>query len=647
MIYSPINLQPANRAIDRTINNIFTWTQRGGIQTDYRLTALRNSNNTILYDSTKLTSSNNFHTIPLNTFILSEQIKWQVQVWNGIQTATSQFAFITADAPPTMTFTDPNFASPPIILSGQNYLFIGNYNQIQNISISQYKFILYDVDDNIISDTGFIYGFTPEYEFTGMIRGETYKIEGFAIAQNGLSCTTGVKTFSIDTYIIPNTVPAIDVTTNNCNASITTEWGNLKLVTGVVTGTSSFIAGKFDLGLLLDSASSIKYSESVLGATNNLSGWFKFPYEVNGDFITLGTTGVSIGFNYTTQKFYINNNGVFTYSQQFGMYTWADFGSETWNNQTGTWQNPSFNPVTLTNHWFWFSVNNSNQLVAYFDDQFIFNITNSIIVPNFTSITLSGKVLLDNIHAQNASLTLAQIQAISLTQPQLWQVPTNWLANYEGDLEAGNIDNHIPIIGWRLKRKKITDNLFETIADLPKETREYIDYTPVNHTDYIYAVYSLSTEGEGLGLEGRASMNFFGWYLINTNTGNMLKLDAGLGESFKTDDIKINQSFYKYDNFTQFPTVSYGKQKYKNSKITAFPYILDGNLEITNTLDLLEYCNNLITDKQVKILKNPKGELFFVETTNFGYKYKDEVGEQPYTIDFEWIEVGNTSEVLL
>ena len=647
MIMSPIGLSPSNKTIDKSILNTFSWSQRGSIQTDFRLTALRNSDNTLLYDSTKLTSSDNFHIIPALTFSLSEQIKWQVQVWNGVQTATSQFAFIVANVPPTMTFFSPDFTSPPVVLGSQNFLFVGNYNQIQNISISQYRFILYDIDDNIISDSGFIYGFTPQYEFTGMLRATSYQVETQAIAQDGLSCTSGKQTFSIIAYTIPNTVPAIDVISNNCNASITTEWGDLKLVTGIVTGTYDFTPGKFDLGLSLDAGSTITYNESVLGATNNLSGWFKFPYEVDGDFITFGTSGVSIGFDYITQTFYINNNGSFTNSPQYGMYTWADFGSGTWNGQTGTWQNPSFNPVELTNHWFWFSVNNANQLVAYFDDVFIFNITDNLIVGNFSSITLLGQVLLDNIHAQNKSLTLAQIQAISLIQPQLWQVATNWLANYENDLEAGNIDNAVAIIGWRLKRRKIQDDLFETIMDFPKETRVYTDYTPVNNETYIYAVYSLSVEGEGLGLEGQTSMNFFGWYLINTNTGNMLKLDAGIGGGLKTDDIVINQDFYKYNNFTQFPTISYGKQHYKTSKITAFPYLLDEDLKMTNTLDLLNYCDNLVTDKQIKILKNPKGEIFFVETHNFNYKYLDESSEQPFSIVFDWAQVSDSSEVLL
>jgi len=646
MIYSPINLQPANRAIDRTVDNTLSWSQRGAVQTDFQITALRNSDNVLLYDSTKLTSSNNFHVVPALTFALSEQIKWQVQVWNGIETATSQFAFIVSDAPPTMTFTSPDFTSPPVILSGQNFLFVGSYNQIQNISISQYKFILYDVDDNVILDTGYIYGFTPEYEFTGMIRGETYKIEGFAIAQDGLSCTTGVQEFSIDTYTIPNTVPDIDVTSNNCNASITTSWADLKLVLGVVVGTYDFIPGKFDLGLSLDAGSTVTYNESVLGATNNISGWFKFPYEVDGDFITFGTSGVSIGFDYATQTFYINNNGFITYSTQYGMYTIDDFGIRECSELIGTWQNPVFNPVELTNNWFWFSVNNANQLVAYFNDVFIFNITDNLIVGNFDSVTLLGQILLDNIHAQNKSLTLAQIQNISLTQPQLWQVATNWLANYENNLEAGNIDNAVPIIGWRLKRRRVQDSLLETIIDLPKETRVYTDYTPVNNETYIYRIYSLSSEGEGLGLGGQASTNFFGWFLINTNTGNMLKLDAGLGGGLKTDDIVVNQDFYKYNNFTEFPTISYGKQHYKSSKITAFPYLLDEDLKITNTLNLLNYCDNLITDKQIKILKNSKGEIFFVETSGFNYKYLDESFEQPFTITFEWVEVSDSSEVL-
>jgi hypothetical protein len=642
MIFSPIQLNPANQAIDRTVDNIFFWQNRGSIQTDFQILALRNSDNAVLYDSTKITSSDNSHTVPALTFDLSEQIKWQVVVWNGLQTASSQYAFITADEPPTLVFTAPDFTSPPVVLGSQNYLFQADYNQSQDISISQYRFILYDMDDNVVSDTGFIYGFTPEYQATGMIREEFYQIEGQAIAQNGLQCTTGKQEFSIIAYDIPETVPAIEVTANNCNASITVDWADLKIVTADIVGTYSFIPGKFDFGLLLDSGSTATYNESVLGATNNISGWFKFPYEVDGDFITFGASGVSIGFDYDTQRFYINNNGNFTYSPQWGMYTWADFDGTNWEDWTGDWRNPGFNPVELTNHWFWFSVNNTNQLVAYFDDQFVFNITDNEIVGNFDSITLTGQVLLDNIHAQNTSLTLAQIQSILLTIPQVWQINTNWLANYENNLEAGNIYNNVPVVGWVLKRRKIQDDLFTTLGTFDKDVRTYIDYTAVNNETYIYSIYSLSSEGEGLGLEGQATMSFFGWFLVATDgSDEFLKFDSGLKDGIKTDLIKVNKDFYQYNNFTQYPTISYGKQNYKSSKIECLPFLYINNT-IVNDINLLNTCDSFINDMKIKILKNSKGEIFFVNTKNFDYKYLDESSEQPFSIVFEWVEVASS-----
>jgi hypothetical protein len=640
MIYSSINLSPSNQAVDPTKDIVFTWITRGATQSDFKLTIYKNDDNTLIYDSMKITSSNNYHTVPSNSMAVGINYKWQIQTWSGVSSAISQFAFISANSSPTLVFIDPDFSSA-VILPGQNYMFKTLYNQSENISISKYKFILYDNNDNILEDTGYIYGFTPYYEFKGMVRGNTYKIEAKAVSQNNLSCETGIKEFSINTYTIPDTTPDIIVTPNNDEASIKTEWSDLKLVTPVVIGTYSYIPAKFNEGVLLDESTTIDYQELVVGNDNILSGWYKFVYGQDGDFVQLGSN-VFGGFDYNTQRFYIRNNTTYAYSQQFGLYTWDDLGNTTWENWTGDWRNPGFDPTELTNHWFFIAINNTMSLTAYCDDVLAFVLSTNIDVTNsFSSIKFTGKILLDNMRADNKSMTFAEIDSISKTSPQLWIVPTNWLANFDNTLEAGNISNNVPVVGWRLKRRKVGEDLFITVGDFDKDVREYIDRTPANKTEYIYSIYSLSSEGEGLGLEGQTGISFTGWFLINSNTDKWFKFDTGF-DGLKTDKIPVVQDSKVFKKQDKFPTVAYGLQEYREGQITAVPYVMEECLMKTDK-EVLDYVKSLILDKQVKILKNAAGYVMLVSTHEFEFEYQDKVSSQPYQVSFAWVEVGESN----
>ena len=637
MIYSPVNLLPSNISISPTIDNTFSWTSRGSESTNFQVKILNNDTSALVYDSTKITSSDTFHTVPSGTLTAGINYKWNVQVWFNTSTATSQYSFIASSSAPVIVFIDPDFTSPSVVLPAQYYLFKTSYSQAEDVSISKYRFILYDIDENIIEDTGYIYGFTPEYEFTGMIREDTYHIEAMAVAQNGLTCTTGKQEFSIIAYTIPNTVPAIDVIANNCEASINVSWADLKLVEPIVTGTYSYIEGKFDQGLLLDEGTTLDYQETVTPDNNILSGWYQFTFGQDGDFVQFGDH-VWGGFDYNTQRFYIRNDLIYTYSQQFGLYTWENLGNTTWESWSGDWRNPGFNPLDFTNHWFFIAINNTKEMTTYFDDVLAFVLSTGVSITNsFASIKFTGKLLLDNMRANNKSMTFTEIDSISKTTPQLWIVPTNWLANYENTLEAGNIDNSIPIIGWRLKRRKIDDTLFITMGDFAKEVRDFTDNTPANNVEYIYSVYSLSAEGEGLGLEGNAILDFFGWYLIDKTSGEWFKFDAGW-DGLETDPLKVTQDIFIYKNFNKFPTVSYGKQEYRTSKITAVPYMSVNNI-ITVDKNILDTVKALVLNKLPKILKNSFGDVLYVDTYNFDSKFQDKIAVQPYQVSFEWVEI--------
>lgn len=253
-------------------------------------------------------------------------------------------------------------------------------------------------------------------------------------------------------------------------------------------------------------------------------------------------------------------------------------------------------------------------------------------------IIFTGKILLDNIHAQNTVLTDTEILAIVPSTPQIWGINTNFLSNFENTLESGNYVTAETVTGWRLKRKRQNDSLFTTLKDFSKTTLAYVDKTVRNNNTYLYTLHSLSASGESLGIEGNAITDFWGWFLIDPTTNTSYKFDL----MNSTDNIQVNDDVYTYKNYTKYPVISYGKSEYKTSKFTTMPYTYsDITKQYTIDLDLLNTIQAFINNKSPKILKNALGELFYVSTYGFEYKINDVIPSQIYTISFNWAEIGD------
>ena len=217
---------------------------------------------------------------------------------------------------------------------------------------------------------------------------------------------------------------------------------------------------------------------------------------------------------------------------------------------------------------------------------------------------------------------------------QIWDFDTSvFLADFEGNLEAGNIQSGGEIItGWRIKRKAEDIDLFYTLADLDTSVISYIDYRPRNNINYTYAIFSVSASGESLGIEESGSIDFFGWFLTdNTNT---YKFDIGW-DGLKSSSINTNQDVHLYKNYTKYPVPSFGPRNYRTGSITAIPYTGDYEINLT----VLDEIREFIDDKEEKWLKNTAGEIFKVITSGFRYKYLDKPTEQPHDITFEYSEV--------
>lgn len=263
---------------------------------------------------------------------------------------------------------------------------------------------------------------------------------------------------------------------------------------------------------------------------------------------------------------------------------------------------------------------------------------NSAIPPKiqFSDILIRGECTVDDLHLKNIIISNDDIIAGDFSD---WDFNTVLIARFDGSLEAGNLTNSdMPITSWRIYRKKKDDLIYKLLVELPFDptVASFTDTTVRNKIEYDYEVRPVSEGTEGNGIKGVGIVDFYGWILSSVDGTKSFTFDMELS----TESIQTVTDVKEIENYTQFPVVSKGKLKYKKGSITCMPYeVINNNYEIT--LNILEVLDEFINNSDAKILKNSKGEMFKVATSNFSHKYLDKISSQPYNITFSWTQIAN------
>jgi len=309
MIYSATYLSPNGTAINALIDNTFSWqpnTTNGDTQVAYELYIYRNDTNALVYDSNKIISSLNSHTVPSSSLsnTSSYAYKWKIRTWkDNTNFVDSDFVIVKCNSPQTISFTVPS------TINLQNYNFTATYSQSESIKLKYYRFLLYDnaSTPNLIEDTGLVYSSTPtiSYNLSGLVNNQDYNIKLQTISQNDIQVDTMLKAFNVS-YTYPPTTATVEVVADNTVAGIKLSWENIKIVNGIVVGSYSYVTGKFNQGINV-TANSYLYYDEKFGEEFTISFWVKLDSNFVGKIVELYYTddtnkNMIIGFD--GQRFY-------------------------------------------------------------------------------------------------------------------------------------------------------------------------------------------------------------------------------------------------------------------------------------------------------------------------------------------------------
>lgn len=262
----------------------------------------------------------------------------------------------------------------------------------------------------------------------------------------------------------------------------------------------------------------------------------------------------------------------------------------------------------------------------------------------------NSSLKIDALHVQDYEIDDDTILAVD--SEESWNMHSIILGNFENTLESGSIVVSIPypLTNYIIRRKEVGGSLnpILTTLDYDRDLVTYTDYTPRNNVNYIYTLSPYYSDGSDSGyIEGRGLTNnqeigdkvsFWGYTLSDVastpTTQYLFDMEIESGE------VNVVTDFKKYDNYTQFPTARFGNRRYKEGSLRTIPYTFNSGTD-TYTIDitLLDEIEAFINNKGTKLLRNPAGEAIYCITTNFSYKYNDKIPEQPYTINFSWIQI--------
>lgn len=199
-----------------------------------------------------------------------------------------------------------------------------------------------------------------------------------------------------------------------------------------------------------------------------------------------------------------------------------------------------------------------------------------------------------------------------------------------------------------------TNNLVY-VARLDEGALSVVDYGVVNNTNYRYYIFQ---EDDSAVSEAVISNNvqtcWWDWSLVDlipsdednlyyVDDSNIWKFDLNLSSASTTNTMSATV----YDSLAQYPKVSVGNTNYSTGGITCLLGSIsrDGSSALTyqEPAVLMDLWKAFCSNGRMKLLKDRKGNAYLVAITSNSSQIDDVLSEQPNTITFNWVQVGDIS----
>lgn len=243
-----------------------------------------------------------------------------------------------------------------------------------------------------------------------------------------------------------------------------------------------------------------------------------------------------------------------------------------------------------------------------------------------------------------------------INSPYSTEIPTQWdfntvlLANFNGNLSAGNIDQTIETLDAIRVKKRIKGTFDWTTLKEYKVTYvgdlsfSFIDNLSKNNTEYEYAWIPVLKNGtEGGYTVTEVLSNFNGVYITDADSIYKFVANVAYGQTQRVQQIGTFEPYGR-----KYPVyVSNGMINYEQGSMNATligDYLDSGVIDRQKIVDEKNSLFDFLTNKRAKILKDYNGNYWLVIITgNPTVEYDNNYGMGVVTTNFQWSEVGDAN----
>lgn len=262
-------------------------------------------------------------------------------------------------------------------------------------------------------------------------------------------------------------------------------------------------------------------------------------------------------------------------------------------------------------------------------------------VTNINSTTIENAIF-DHLNiTQDTSLTFSTII------PTDWTYDTIMDADFNGSLNAGNVDFLIEqISAIKIKRRIKGEFNWLTLASIPINTVEdltfvFNDLLNADLVTYEYALVPVLNDIEGNYIINEIFSQFNGIFIGDAHTTYKFLYDVNYGTNARNQQIGTFEPLG-----SQFPIiVQNGILSYDSGTVSAT--IMNDAFEDTGIIDVTaitekkELIKDFLTNKKAKILKDWSGNMWLCACTSSPQvTYKSNSGMRIPQIQFDWKQIG-------
>lgn len=262
----------------------------------------------------------------------------------------------------------------------------------------------------------------------------------------------------------------------------------------------------------------------------------------------------------------------------------------------------------------------------------------------YNKITLGGEQIIDLLYVGGNINT----PEISSKVPE-WDTNTTLIADFEGNLVAGNVDLGESISGNMIYRKKLGSSKLEFVKTVGEDEKYIVDYMVKNNSEYMYYLFPTTENATLLPLSSNSvEINHNAWSLMvvdETDDKNVFTLAKlfKFSLNFSSDRMSTNNDVNILKNFTSYPKIQKGNSNYWSGGLTSLIGFVHCSGDYIQTPNMMEELKALAIDGRRKFLRDYEGNLFEVEivdSINIGNE--DDTSQQVKSMTIKWVEVGST-----